>query len=69
MGDKERKRIGNLGREWALGDEAGFTSKHQANRVMEAFDELFTTWKPREKYEVINANEYKGRVLKHKLIY
>jgi glycosyltransferase involved in cell wall biosynthesis len=69
MGDKERKRIGNLGREWALGDEAGFTSKHQANRVMEAFDELFSTWKPREKYEVINANEYKGRVLKHKLIY
>ena len=36
---------------------------------MEAFDELFSTWKPREKYEVINANEYKGRVLKHKLIY
>lgn len=69
MGDKERKRRGNLGREWALGDEAGFTSKHQANRVMEAFSELFSTWKPREKYEVVNTNEYKGRVLKHKLIY
>ena len=69
MGDKERKRRGNLGREWALGDEAGFTSKHQANRVMEAFSELFNTWKPREKYEVINTNEYKGKVLTHKLIY
>ena len=66
---EERKRRGLKGREWALGDEAGFTSIHQANRVMEAFEELFKTWKPREKYEIINATEFKGRTLKHKLIY
>ena len=36
---------------------------------MEAFKELFKTWKPREKYEIINATEFKGRTLKHKLIY
>ena len=34
---EERKRRGLKGREWALSDEAGFTSEHQANRVIEAF--------------------------------
>ena len=52
-----------------IGDEAGFTAKHQGQRVLEAFDELFQTWEPREKMEVINTNEYKGHFLKHKLIY
>ena len=60
---------GLKGREWALSDEAGFTSKHQAQRVIGALDELFDTWKPREKYEVINVNEYKGKFLNHKIIY
>ncbi len=69
LGPEERERRGLKGREWALGDEAGFTSINQANRVMEAFEELFKTWKPREKYEIINATEFKGRTLKHKLIY
>ena len=65
----ERKRRGLAGREWAMSDEAGFTSAHQGKRVIEAFDELFKTWKPREKYEIINTNEYKGKFLNHKLIY
>ena len=52
-----------------MSDEAGFTSEHQANRFVEAFDELFKTWKPREKYELVNANEYKGKFLNHKIIY
>ena len=40
------------GREWALGDEAGFTMIHQAKRVIDAFNKLFETWEPRE----INSN-------------
>ena len=69
LGRKKRKELGLKGREWALSDEAGFTSKHQAKRVIEAFDELFDTWKPKEKYEIVNASEYKGRLLNHELIY
>ena len=69
LGRKELKRRGLKGREWALSDEAGFTSKHQAERVIEALDKLFDTWKPREKYELLNANEYKGKFLNHKIIY
>ena len=66
---KTRKKVGLKGREWAISEEAGFTVKHQANRVMEAFTELFETWKPREKYEIINVTKYKGNFLKHKIIY
>ncbi len=69
LGRKELKRRGLKGREWAIGDEAGFTSEHQANRVMDALNTLFKTWKPREKYEIINTNEYKGKFLNHKIIY
>ena len=69
LGRKELKRRGLKGREWALGDEAGFTSEHQGKRVIEALDTLFDIWKPREKYEVINTNEYKGKFINHKIIY
>ena len=69
LSKEERKSKGLAGRKWALSDEAGFTSKHQAQRVISALDELFDTWKPREKYELINTNEYKGKFLNHKIIY
>jgi glycosyltransferase involved in cell wall biosynthesis len=65
----ERVERGLSGREWAISDEAGFTSEKMSNRVIEAIDGLFSTWKPREKFELINTNEVKKRVLNHKLIY
>jgi hypothetical protein len=65
---KERKERGLKGREWAI-NEAGFTGETQGKRVIEAFDELFSTWEPREKFEFINATEVKDRILKHELIY
>jgi glycosyltransferase involved in cell wall biosynthesis len=65
----ERKALGLKGREWATSNEAGFTSEKMSNRIIEAIDELFATWKPREKFELINANEFKAKTLKHKLVY
>lgn len=64
-----RTERGLKGREWATSDEAGFTSIHQADRVIEAFNTLFNTWKPREKFEFINANEVTPKVVPHKLLY
>jgi hypothetical protein len=69
MSKTERQERGLAGREWALSKEAGFTAEIQGQRVIEAFNELFSTWKPREKYELINANEAKDRVVNHSLIY
>jgi glycosyltransferase involved in cell wall biosynthesis len=67
--DENRIENGLAGREWAISDEAGFTGEKQGIRVINAFDELFATWKPREKYELINANEVKDRKITHKLLY
>lgn len=69
LGREELKRRGLEGREWALGTEAGFTGEMQGKRVIEAFTTLFNTWKPREKFELINTNELKPNVINHKLLY
>jgi hypothetical protein len=69
LSKEERETRGLAGMEWATSEEAGFTSKHQANRFIKATDQLFNTWEPREKYELVNANEYAKPVLNHKLIY
>jgi len=69
LSPEDRKARGLKGREWAISKEAGFTSDHQSVKVIEAFDELFEIWKPREEYELINANEFKGNFLNHKIIY
>ena len=65
----ERKEKGLKGMEWALSDEAGFTTEHQAERIMEAFNTLFDTWEGRETFDLVNATEFTGRHLNHKLIY
>jgi len=65
----ERKARGLKGREWALSDEAGFTGEKMGQRVIKTLDKLFETWKPREKYEFINVNEVKDKIVPHKLVY
>jgi hypothetical protein len=57
------------GREWALSEEAGFTGERMGQRIIENLDELFATWKPREKFELINTKNIQKRVLNHKLVY
>ena len=69
LSSEERRARGLKGREWAISEEAGFTGEKQGARVIEAFNTLFNTWKPREKYELINANKVKDRVINHKLLY
>ena len=69
LGHNERVKLGMKGREWALSDEAGFTSKKMSNRIIEAIDELFDTWKPREKYELINTNDISKKIQTHNLVY
>ena len=38
LGKEERQKRGKLARQWALGDEAGFTSEKMAYRVIENID-------------------------------
>ena len=69
LSKEERKACGMKGREWALSDEAGFTSKKMGVNVINTLDKLFATWKPREKYELVNANEIKPKTVPHELVY
>jgi glycosyltransferase involved in cell wall biosynthesis len=69
LSPEERDERGKKGREWALGDEAGFTAVKMSNRVIEAVDELFDTWEPREKFELINTDTDIKKVQTHALIY
>jgi glycosyltransferase involved in cell wall biosynthesis len=69
LSKEERKARGLKGREWALSDEAGFTGEKMGVNVINTLDKLFETWKPREKYELVNANEVKPKVVPHELVY
>jgi glycosyltransferase involved in cell wall biosynthesis len=69
MGSKERKRRGMEGYKWATGDEAGFTSKHMANRVIDAMEVTFNNFQPRERFEFINTKDYTTETVPHKLLY
>jgi len=67
--DKDiRNELGETGRHWAV-NEAGFTGEMMGMRTISAVDQLFDTWAPREKYELINCNEVKEDTIKHKLLY
>jgi glycosyltransferase involved in cell wall biosynthesis len=68
MDRQERKALGLKGREFAL-NEGGFTGEIMGERAIKAIDQLFSTWKKREKYELININEVKENTLKHELLY
>ena len=69
MGDKERKRIGKIGRKWVLGDEAGFTAEKMSNKVIDGMDELFQKFKPKAKFSFTKDTDIDRKVLNHKLIY
>jgi len=69
LSKEERQSLGLKGREWALSEEAGFTGEKMGQKVIKTLDKLFKTWKPREKYELVNANETQDKVVPHKLVY
>ena len=69
LGREKRKELGAKAREWCLSEEAGFTAEYQGKRFIEAANELFSTWKPREAFEVIDTDEDIRKIQTHKLVY
>jgi glycosyltransferase involved in cell wall biosynthesis len=69
MSKNERIKIGQKGREWAIGNEAGFTSKKMGKKIEEGMDELFNTWVPRKKFTLLKDTDYETRTLPHNIIY
>lgn len=64
-----RDANGREGREWAISEEAGFTSVHMANRVIEACDEGLATFKPRERYEISVVDSSISNLIQHNFNY
>jgi hypothetical protein len=68
LGRTMRKELGKTGRHWAIND-VGFTAESMGEKAISAIDQLFNTWTPREKYELINVNDVKEDTIKHKFVY
>ena len=56
MGPKERKKRGLAGREWALSEEAGFTSKQMGQRFINNIDTLLEKWEPRKRFDLTKVD-------------
>ena len=69
MTREERKALGLKGREWAIGEEAGFTAEIMTQRVIEGINQTLKEFTPRKNYEFVNANEFKKPTVQHNLIY
>lgn len=62
-----RNKNADKGREWAIGQEAGFTSEVMANRVVDACNEGFESFIPRPSYEVFRVEDSNPSSIKHNL--
>jgi glycosyltransferase involved in cell wall biosynthesis len=52
MGQEERERCGEVGRQWVLSDEARMTGKHLSETFIDAIETTFEKWKPRKRYSL-----------------
>ena len=50
VGDDERKRCGELGKEYAFSEKAGMTAEMMCQNFIDKMDTAFDKWTPREKY-------------------
>lgn len=53
--DRSKKAV--TGREWMMGEEAGFTSEIMGNRVIDACDEVLQNFIPRPRFELVKVNQ------------
>lgn len=59
MGREQRDRRGLEGQKWVLGEESGMSAPEVCKGFVKAVDVLFETWKPKNKFELVQVNERK----------
>jgi len=52
---EERRRVGEIGREWMLKEEIGMSVKHMCNRFIHDMDRGFEKWTPRKRFTLYKA--------------
>lgn len=65
LGSQERKRRGQLAREWVTSEEAMMTSKNMSSNFIKYIDETFDKFKPRASYELIKIEKLAPKQNKH----
>lgn len=69
MGREERTRRGLLAREWVTSDESGMSARQMCENVINAMDESFEKFIPRERFELHKITDRPKKRITHKLIY
>ena len=54
-GDDERKRCGELGKEYAFSEKAGMTAEMMCQGFIDKMDTAFNKWTPRNRYEIVKV--------------
>jgi hypothetical protein len=55
VGDDERKRCGELGKEYAFSEKAGMTAEMMCQNFIDKMDTAFNKWTPRSRYEIFKV--------------
>lgn len=69
MGREERTRRGLLARELVTSDESGMSARQMCENVINAMDESFEKFIPRERFELHKITDRPKKRITHKLIY
>lgn len=57
LGKEKRDEFGLEGRDWVMSEESGMSSPEMCKRVINSIEQLFQTWTPKLKYELIKVHE------------
>jgi glycosyltransferase involved in cell wall biosynthesis len=52
---EERRRVGEIGREWMLKEEIGMSAKHMCERFIKDMDRGFEKWTPQKRFTLYKA--------------
>jgi glycosyltransferase involved in cell wall biosynthesis len=69
MPKEERDAKGLKAREWVTSDESGMSARQMCENVIDAMDESFEKFVPRERFEVHKITDRPKKRITHKLIY
>ena len=69
MPREERDAKGLKAREWVISDESGMSARQMCENVIDAMDESFEKFTPRERFELHKITDRPKKRITHKLIY
>ena len=66
---EERQKRGLEAREWALSEESMMSAKHMCDNVISTINDTLTSFKPKQKFELIKTTKLPRKKIVHPLIY